>query len=199
MLMMRDFKKTVVRRGFTMIELMVSVGLFTIVVTITMSAYLRIIALDRVARSNNDVVTNLSYVVDAMTRGIRTGTAYQCGDGSGALLGDCWHSPGNSFSFKNDQGVVVDYVLMPVAGGKYAIGECTGSALQFCLTNGPTPVTDPRIDVQSFNFYLRSTVTGADLQPQVLFTIKGTVTPDATLAPIPFYIQSSATMRFLNL
>ena len=183
------------RRGFTLVELIVSVGLFTIVVTIAMTAYLRLITIDKAARATSDVVTNLSFVVDSISRSARTGTAYNCADTSG----NCWPDGGNKFSFTNDLGKIVTYILVPTSTGN-AIGECydIGASIS-CNASSATIITDPRINILSMMFYVHGVGSGDGTQPQVLFTVRGSITTDANTVPVVFTLESAATQRFIDL
>ncbi|CAN5756054.1 hypothetical protein BH11PAT2_BH11PAT2_02260 [soil metagenome] len=176
------------KRGFTLVELIVSVALFTIVITIAASAYLSLISLNRKARATNDLVSNLSYVVDAMSRSIRTGTNYQCGGPGGTNCAN-----GNSaITFINDASSTITYLLKP--GG--IIGQCTGSP---CTTSSADPLTDSRITVTNLQFYVQGVGTGDSTQPRVLFTLSGTIKPDTQTATTSFTIESSATQRLIEL
>ncbi len=180
-------------RGFTLLERIVSIGLFTVVMTIAMSAYLSLISLNRKARATNDVVSNLSYVVESMGRSIRTGTNYDCGGLGGAQ--NCWDSTGSTqFNFTNSNGQTMTYLLQ--SGG--VIGMCPDAT----SCGNPQPLTDPRINVTDLHFFVQGVgTTGGDLslQPRVVFTISGSITPEVGAAPVSFSIQSSATERLIDI
>jgi prepilin-type N-terminal cleavage/methylation domain-containing protein len=182
-------------KGFTLLELIVSIGLFTIVVTIAMSAYLALISLDRKARATNDLVTNLSFVVESMSHDIRTGTGYTCGGvGHGP---NCWGAGGSTIlSYTNEQNNLVTYLL--TAAG--TVGECVGPSP--CNDSTATVLTDPRIRVTNLTFYVDgvgTTVPYNTVQPRVMFTLTGTITPDNRSAPTTFTIESMATERLIEL
>ncbi len=65
--------------GFTLIEMLVALSLFTIVVTITVGAFLSMIGASKGVQGEQSVMTTLTFVLDSMTREIRTGTNYYCG------------------------------------------------------------------------------------------------------------------------
>ncbi|MDB4992019.1 MAG: putative Type pilus pilin [Parcubacteria group bacterium] len=185
-------------RGFTLVELIVSIGLFTIVVTIAMSAYLSLISLDRKARATNDLVSNLSFVMESMSRNIRTGTSYACGGyGSGP---NCWGGGGSSaFYFVDETPQSVTY-RRTVSNGIGGVGICTGTTV--CNDSTATPLTDPRINITNLTFYTDG--VGNDplnqlKQPRVLFTVTGTITPDPKSSPITFTIEGGATERLIEL
>jgi prepilin-type N-terminal cleavage/methylation domain-containing protein len=68
--------------GFTLIEMIVSLALFSVVITISVGALLVLIASNRQLQDEQAVLTNLSFALDSMTREIRTGSAYVCGSES---------------------------------------------------------------------------------------------------------------------
>lgn len=197
--------------GFTLVELIVSVGLFTIVVTIAMTAYLRLISIDRRTRALNDVVTNLSFVVESMSRSIRTGTNYNLDDtggGNDVALNDV-HT---KFSFTNDQNQIVTYILVQPVGLNSYIAECISVPSSACAyqSGNEIAITDPRINVTNLTFWTDgvSTFTGGSSlvssggdgkQPIAYFTIRGSVKPDETSPPAVFTIESTATQRLLEI
>ncbi|MEZ4104116.1 MAG: type II secretion system protein [Candidatus Paceibacterota bacterium] len=67
-------------KGFTLIEMIVSLGVFSFVVVIAVGALLSVIATNRQLQAEQSVMTNLAFALDSMTREIRTGYAYVCGD-----------------------------------------------------------------------------------------------------------------------
>lgn len=178
-------------RAFTLVELIVSVGLFSIVVVIAMSAYLALISLDRKARATNDIMTNLSFVMESMSRSIRTGTNYDCG-GIGSVA-DCLGGS-NYFSFVDENGQTDTYLLNTTDG---TIRTCQNAGV--CTTNSAMVLTDPRIHVTNLTFYTQGAPRGDFYQPRVIFVISGTITPDTTASPISFTIEGGATQRILDL
>lgn len=66
------------QQGFTIIEMMVSLALFAVVVTVSVGALLALVGSNEQLQNEQSVMTNLSFALDSMTREIRTGTAYYC-------------------------------------------------------------------------------------------------------------------------
>lgn len=65
--------------GFTLIEMLVSLSLFTIIVTITVGTLLVLLNSNRNLASGQSLMDTLSFSLDSMTREIRTGRQYFCG------------------------------------------------------------------------------------------------------------------------
>lgn len=73
------------RSGFSLIEIIVSLGLFAVIVTMSVGSLLALLGANSQTRDDQAVLTNLSFILDSMTREIRTGTYYYCDNGDFAL------------------------------------------------------------------------------------------------------------------
>ena len=85
-------------RGYTLVELIVAVGLFALVMLLASGAYLVMIGINRNVQGIATGIDNLSFALDTMTRTIRTGTDYSVG--------------GTTFSVTNANGNRVNYSLL---------------------------------------------------------------------------------------
>ncbi len=119
-------------RGFSLVELMVAVGLFATVMTLATGAYLLMISVNRETQAVTTGINNLSYAVEFMSRNIMTGRTYRCG---GATSGSS-----NTFSFKDAAGQDVGYQL-------------SGGAIQESINNGTwATITEPGVVVDGLTF-----------------------------------------------
>lgn len=175
-------------RGYTLLEMIVAVGVFSVIMLAATGAYLTLINLDRQARATTDVVTNLSFAVDSMARSIRTGTDYECNN---VPEQNCTGAQyGTSLGFTDSDGRDVVYSL-------------SGEQLQVTIdpgAGGPvtTPLTDPRVAVSTLRFYVRGVGLGDGIQPQVTIVLRGTMLTGEG-DEVEFSIQGGATQRFLEL
>lgn len=69
-------------RGFTLIEMIVSLGLFSVVIVVAIGALLTMVNADKQLQSEQSVMSNLAFALDSMTREIRTGTNFYCAGAS---------------------------------------------------------------------------------------------------------------------
>jgi len=74
--MIKIIKKQV---GFTLIEMIVSLAVFSIVVTTAVGALLVVISTNQQLQEEQNIMTNLAFALDSMTRELRTGFSYVCG------------------------------------------------------------------------------------------------------------------------
>ncbi len=70
-------------QGFTLVEVLVALSLFTVVVTMAVGTLLVLIDANTRQQYVQSVVTNISFALDSMTRDIRTGYHYYCINGLG--------------------------------------------------------------------------------------------------------------------
>lgn len=75
-------QKTQQKRGFTIIEMLVSLAIFAIVITMSVGTLLVLIAGNQQTQERSSTMSNLSFALDSMTRDIRTGTDFYCGEES---------------------------------------------------------------------------------------------------------------------
>jgi prepilin-type N-terminal cleavage/methylation domain-containing protein len=175
-------------RGYTLIELMVAVGLFAVIMLLASGAYLMVISVNREAQSITTGIDNLSFALENMARTIRTGTNYSCGGG-----GDC-PSGSSSFSFLYGVPASITYRRETQTG--------PGGALVGDITKNGTPITDPSVNITSLTFYVKGTspVSLADYtQPYVTIVVTGTVSVGPGKPPKQFTVETSATMRGTDL
>jgi prepilin-type N-terminal cleavage/methylation domain-containing protein len=174
-------------RGFTLIEIIVSTGLFSVVMLVSTAAYLTIITLDKEARATNELVSNLSFAVDSISRNIRTGKNYSC---AGVGNGTC-----SQFTFSDSQNQKVTYLMK---GNTVAQCVFPESSTQLCSATIAVSLTDPRITVNSLIFHVRGVGVSDALQPQAIMSIRGT-TLSTRGRTVQFTLQTSATQRFLEI
>ena len=65
-------------RGFTLIEIIVSLAIFSVVAVIAIGALVRVTSANRQAQAIQSGVNNVSFILDSMSRELRVGTGYKC-------------------------------------------------------------------------------------------------------------------------
>ena len=166
------------KRGYTLIELIVAIGLFALIMTLASGAYLIMIGANRQVQGAATGVDNLAFALEDMTRSIRTGTGYSS-------------TAGNSFTFTdaNQQSVTFTVSTNP----SYCAGSSAGCLVE---TKGgvTSPLTDASVSISSLSFRPTGTARGDSEQARVTIVVSGFVSvgPGKTQG---FTVETGATMR----
>lgn len=181
--------------GFTLIEMTVAVGLFAVVMVISITALLSVVEANRKAQALQSVINNLNIAVDGMTRSLREGSNYRCGSASPANP-NC-SDGGSSIYFESSDGSSAssgdDWV--------YAFDPETNRIYKSENANPQQgiAITAPEVTIDSAVFYVIGATRGDTTQPKVMMVIKGTAGSDKTTSRTTFHIQSTAVQRVLDI
>lgn len=180
--------------GFTLVELLVSLALFSIVVMISIGTLLSLVDANRQAQNLTSVANNLNFAVDAMARSISTGTDYYCGSGavgngwSSGSARDCASSESDQWlRFEDDDGDTITYYMQ--SGALWRIKGGTTQRL-----------TAPEIVVDATGFVVTGTARGGNtVQPTVTIMIQATAGGGDAATDSTFSVQTTVTQRVLDL
>lgn len=142
----QNFKFRQNTAGLTMIELIVAIGIFSLVIGMAFSTFVLALASQRRIIALRNTEDNVRFTIEAMAREIKTGKNFNGG--------------GSSVSFTNAKGEAVIYRLNNNVVEKSSDGGINYSA-----------VTGAEATVNYLNFYLMGQATGDMLEPRVTITI----------------------------
>jgi prepilin-type N-terminal cleavage/methylation domain-containing protein len=190
--------------GFTLVELLVSLALFTIVVVAAVGSLYTINQASAKVGAMRTVLDNLNFATESMSRTIRTGSGIVCGGVSntnGQTQPNCafgnTNGPAQEISFTStlagDEGVL-DYRRVVIPGSATNAHE-----IQKCQVQNNTPlncvaVTSPNIDVTQLYFFVDGVGKGDGKQPSVTMIMQG-VASAGTNNVAPFAIQTFISQR----
>ncbi|MCX6702244.1 MAG: type II secretion system protein [Candidatus Zambryskibacteria bacterium] len=180
------------KKGFTLVELMVSVSVFVIIMVISMGSILSIFDANRKSQSLRTVMDNLNFTMEAMTRTIRFGTNYHCdatlGDISTPAPRDC-NLGASSIVVKASDGKKVAYKL---SDGR--ITRSINGGVDYFVTSSDVTITDLKFRVVGSTPYS----VGNDLyQPQAIITISGFSGIKATTKS-SFSLETTVSQRMFD-
>lgn len=192
---MKNFKTS---KGFTLIELMVSVSLFAILVAVSIGSLVTIYNSNRKAENMQIAMDNLNLVIEKMSRNIKFGKYYYCSSGTPTYyseedaenrdVSDC-ASGRDSFYFYNDDDELVGYRLNN--------GVIEESVESDTVSQPFTPLTSDQINIDNLSFFALGALNGDNQQPRVSIVISGTVGEDQK-EESEFNIQTSVSQRELD-
>jgi len=176
-------------KGFTLIELIVSLGLFTVVMMISTGALLSLSDTNKKVQSMRVAFDNLNFALESISREIRMGSVYTCNPplSSPPLIlsrsdtgSNCKNNGYNTIAFVSQDGKTVVYRLKNSIVQRSRDGGSNFSD----LTSGNVVVND-------LKFYVGGAQTSKN-QPRVTILIKGTA-GDKILSK--FQVQTTITQR----
>lgn len=176
-------------KGFGLIEILVSIAIFSVVMVTAAGALLATIDANHKAQAIQSAVNNLGFALESMSRVIRVGKIYHCGDkptlaenlANNTFPNDC--SGGKDFfAFKRtSDDLTVSYYLL---NNQIFRKENAGTAVA---------ITAPEVVVQNLKFYVQGAAV-TDKQPLVTIVIQGYVGEVAKIRT-PFNLQTTLSQR----
>lgn len=198
--------KTITKKesGYTIIETMISVSLFLIVVMSGMGALLNANLLHQKSQDIRSIIDNLSFVMDDISRNLRTGYNYQCfrkqidltlSPGALGVSRSC--ASGWAIAFEEAEGNRLTYDDQWV----YYISE---DGKIFRSTDGANNFTQLTPDEVVISQISGFSVLGAEplsvgnnQQPFVVIRLTGTITTKDVITP--FSLQASISGRLIDI
>ncbi len=179
-------------KGFTLVELMISIGVFLIIITISLGAILSVLDAGREARALKSVLTNLNFAVEAISREIKFGTNYYCG----TTTSNTW-TPQNCTGGGNPPQGSITFTASD--GTTDVIFRLNGTQIEKSVDNGNTyiGVTSPEIVVQDLKFYVFGALNTDTSQPRVFMILRGYAGTKPT-SQSRFIVQTSVSQRVLD-
>ena len=186
------------QRGFSLIEVLVSLSIFAVVMTMAVGSLMVLITSNSKAQNTQAIMTNMSYALDSMTREIRTGSDYFCDfdtalPNNGEASQDCAAGK-NAFTF-NEGGVSLTEFT-----SSHRIGyRLHNAAIERRLGNGVwLPITAPEITITTLRFYVTGS-TRSDLEsPTVTLYVAGTAGPNDG-GQAGFNVQTTVVQQLLDI
>lgn len=193
--------------GFTLVEMMVAIAVFSVVMVTAMSALLNVIDADAKARSIKTAINNISFALEGISKDMRMGTEYACLDNYGAVIGDgnC-SGGGDGIKYRSNRADV---------GGdgknKFAYYRWKGTQIEGCLEKAPVvsgicgdldfhPITSTEVKLDKVVFYVLGVQNPVPLtnktQPRMIMTISGTAgSANKARLQTTFDLQTSVSQR----
>ncbi|MDP2648286.1 MAG: type II secretion system protein [Patescibacteria group bacterium] len=189
-------------RGFTLVEMIVAVGLFAIVMVVCVSTLLSLVNANRKAQALQSVMNNLNIALDGMVRSARAGSVYHGAGGNASCGGLNYNTPhdcvsgGTIFAFEpygnssSDQPWVYSFAQDDNGIGRIYKSENGGI---------PIPITAPEVIIKDVQFYVVGTTRGDTTQPKAVIVVKGEAGVPGSKAQTTFHIQATSVQRLLDL
>jgi prepilin-type N-terminal cleavage/methylation domain-containing protein len=181
------------KKGFTLIEILVAVSVFIMIMTISMGSIIGIFDVNRKAHSLKTAMSNINLSLESMSREMRFGKNYHCCTNASCsenltTVQNC-NAGSAGMSFLSSNNIQTVYRL-------------TGGVIEKS-TNGGTsyiPITSPELVIDKLNFYVLGAggLSTNTIQARTYIQVKGHV-GDITNGGTNFSLQTLVSQRSLDL
>ncbi len=198
------------KSGFTLVELLVAVAIFTTVATVAISSLLVVINSNRQSQGIKTAIDNISFAVDLIAREARSGINYNCISAAG--VGPDCPLGGYEVSFQPVGSSALKYYRYQKdpSEGEGNIQECldsSGTNGDFCSANSinwhSITAPSPIVNISNMNFYVLGEALSTDATdyhsrtvPRILITAEGTISSKNSTST--FNLQTTASERSRN-
>jgi prepilin-type N-terminal cleavage/methylation domain-containing protein len=214
------------QRGFTLVEIIVSLAIFTIVAVVAVGAFLKIIDANKQSQLLQTAMNNVNFALESIVREMRVGSTYACYNDNGSastystiaaqscpVLG----SVNNAIAFKSSisgtynpnqvNGTTGQPLTCKLIHAYRYVGDATHLFIEkaeqkYCDDRIGDPVTAPFVqltaaDLKVDTFKLKVDSASATIQPKVFILMTGhTGTTDKNKEY--FTVQTTASQRSMN-
>ena len=169
------------RSGFTLVEFIVAIGLFSIIVAVAIGSVFRVLRTERQAASLIAANSNVSLVLEQMSREIRTGTNF-----CNSVTGIC---PPSRLTFINAQSETVTYCLDSEGHLERGIGSTLCGSL--------TDITPNQVNVRDVVFIISGEEPDDGRQSRVTMSL--TISPrEGGVSEATVTLQTTISARNLD-
>ncbi len=186
-------------KGFTLVEIMVSVSIFAMVMLMATASVFSIVEANKKTHTLKSVMTNLNFALESMARDMRVGFRYACG--ASVPLGSAQSCAGGDvvFRFKANRDVdgdglydsadLNDQIEYSLSSNRIMKRIYGGSGSNLAITAAEMTIT-------SLKFYATGTATSDGKQPKVVITVQGYAGEGTTKSS--FNIETTVTQRVID-
>lgn len=174
------------QKGFTLIELIVSLGIFGIIMLLVTSTYFVLIAASTDVRTSTGAINNVTFAFDTMADDIRTGTCK-----SGQCLA------GSTFTFTDSTGDDITYSSCTI-NNNHQICESINGGNPIAMTYAPVSIK--KINFNAYKYSYSSVANSLNVaQTFTIISVNGNYILPHSNQPTHFYMETAATPRRIHI
>ncbi len=190
--------------GFTLVEMMVAIAVFSVVMVVASTALLSIIDASRKAQSIKTAINTLNFALDGISKDVRVGIEYQCIDDTGSPQASCVGGGAKWFGYRSPK-AYFDTISKKYEHAYYRYDD-EAKIIESCIElesdddcldgRDYVPLTTiDEIEIEKMNFFIFDGESGGLMkQPRLIIVLEGRV-PGKNGADTVFDLQTSVSQR----
>lgn len=183
-----------INKAFTLVELLIAVGLFIAVISIASVAFIQGLRIQRSTAALMEVNDNVSLVLEQMSREIRTGYRFCAADApilnlDPVYTGHCDGLADNELAFINALDQEVSYRFEDEAIWKKVV---------FLGIPDDKKITADNVKINYFNIALSGNDANDDLQPRITISLSVSPTTVRDIKDVKINIQTTISPRLIK-
>ena len=199
------FRKNKNSAGYTLVEILVALGLFMIVVSMAITALSMATNANKVAQANRRITDSLDFTMEEIVRNVRKGETYNCGSATDltaqiAAKNDGIGSPrncaeGTYLSFEESTGDISlpgDQIIYRLDIDLDHVEKSTDGG------NSWFRLTEPEVSVTNLKFYVTGASPNDGVQAKIRIILQA-LTKANPLTTTVFNVQTTVTQRSTDL
>lgn len=179
----KNFSVYAKAKGFTLLEMLISTGIFAVIIITAVGAMLAMNQAQIKAVNVQNIQDNLRFLLESMTKELRTGSGY--------TVSLCGPQGCSAITFTRQDGIAAGYCLDGTAVKRF---------LPPAICTAGSPVTSSAVSVSKLYFNVIGNAPGpSDGQPRVTVVLEArSISPELTLETA-FNLQTTVTARLRDL
>jgi len=194
-------QKNKYNKGFSLVEMLVAIGIFMSIMTIAISSLISIMGSTKKAQAIKSTIDSVTFAIENISRDMRVGTDYDCSP-SVPSSRDCT-TGGREIQYVNSNGQSITYQFSTSTTSTGApLSKLVKVAGSPCSTNCSVDLISEDADVyiDNMTFYVigSDNESNSDMtqktQPRVIITVSGSVSVKGS-ANTSFNLQTNISQR----
>jgi len=170
-------------KGFTIVEMLVAMSLFTVIISITTSIFIRSLRTQRYANALLAANSNASLAMEQMARDIRTGSKFCQDTGSVTDCGNIINGAYEKLSFSSATRGTITYAR-----------DASSGALTQTIYGKEAPITASNVTVKKLSFYVQGNILN-DSQAARITIVLQISAPGTPFADSAINLQTTVSSR----
>jgi prepilin-type N-terminal cleavage/methylation domain-containing protein len=187
------------KKGFTLIEMLVTVGLFAIIVTIAVGAFVNAERTERQVSSLIAAQSNVSLAVEQMSRNIRTGYLFCHDPGDSTASPSCSCTVASSSDPNSPMWTCQSLDFYDANGNEIKYSWAGGALAESVSGNAAQSITGNTVSVKYLKFKLFGQTEGDHWPPRVTISIGiAASSTDAAVMNDVFNLETTVSARTID-